>query len=356
MNTKKFIALAMAVCLMIACFSGCSKTADEIISESHMSSRYMGIGITLPDAFFKSDYADLIDNYTVEEKEVKWVKILGQYVIDFLPYELAMLMRNTRNQDNLTDEEKERIAQSYADGLRKLCAITMIDSTTEQYAPIEEVTGYPNNELIKKSGDVKYYFSYADYNEDSTLADQSNNAYRNLLDGSKEIKNNITFFEPDRGVPADMTTQLRDGYDISGFDTIDLYDAQVTDEIFGQNKLTLLYIWQSDLDESVAGLAHMKRLAEEYKDKGVGIVALTTDANTETTDQIKIFFEFNELTIPNLIADEVITTKIFDELRIVPTAIFVNPNSTVNGVIMVREHTYEEYKKAIDTRLEQIKE
>ncbi len=105
------------------------------------------------------------------------------------------------------------------------------------------------------------------------------------------------------------------------FTAKDLEGNEVTQEIFTENKLTMVNIWATFCGPCINEMPSLGQLAVEYKDKGVGIVGIPVDI---TDEQGKINdYLFNEA------VDIVATTKA-DYVHIIPTeSLFVNKLATV---------------------------
>lgn len=144
--------------------------------------------------------------------------------------------------------------------------------------------------------------------------------------------------------------------DISGFKTKDLDGNVVTSDIFSKNKLTMVNIWATWCGFCVD---EMPELAKLYKNlpEGVNIISICTDANenNESLNLAKEIMEKSNVEFITLIPDDILKEKLTDNIKILPTTVFVDSKGNIVGNHNGEESTTEEYMKSIKEQLKLIK-
>ena len=84
---------------------------------------------------------------------------------------------------------------------------------------------------------------------------------------------------------AENQADINDTRVFGAFKAKDLYGNEVTQEIFEENKLTMVNIWATFCGPCINEMPALGELAEEYKDKGVAIIGIPVDI-TDTTGTV----------------------------------------------------------------------
>ena len=105
------------------------------------------------------------------------------------------------------------------------------------------------------------------------------------------------------------------------FTAKDLKGNEVTQEIFAQNKLTMVNIWATFCGPCISEMPVLGQLAQVYKDKGVGIVGIPVDITDEKGNVDDYLFDE---------AVDIVASTNADYVHIVPVeSMFVNKLAAV---------------------------
>lgn len=150
-----------------------------------------------------------------------------------------------------------------------------------------------------------------------------------------------------------------DGYGLDlSFESEDIYGEPITDEIFANNKLTLINIFATWCPPCVEELPHLAKLKSEYEDQGFEIAGFVTDVRSvedlsideEALSAAKALFESSNSTYPYIIPDETFLHE-FLFVQYYPSSIFVDSKGNIVGDPIVGANDYEGWKAAIEERL-----
>lgn len=105
------------------------------------------------------------------------------------------------------------------------------------------------------------------------------------------------------------------------FTAKDLKGNAVTQDIFAQNKLTMVNIWATFCGPCINEMPELGELAAEYKDKGVGVVGIPVDITDEKGNIDDYLFDE---------AVDIVASTKADYVHVVPTeSMFVNKLAAV---------------------------
>lgn len=141
------------------------------------------------------------------------------------------------------------------------------------------------------------------------------------------------------------------------FSTIDINDEKVTQDIFMDNKLTLVNVLSVTCDPCMEELPYLAELAKEYRDKNIGFLGVSIDMDSEgnpdksTKEDFKKLIGENAENINIAYLDVDLMTKIFSETDAIPHTFFVDENGTIVGERYTGSHSKEEWKGIIDKEI-----
>jgi len=195
------------------------------------------------------------------------------------------------------------------------------DSATENSQPIT-TTAEDNNETKKV--------------EEATKVDDSKKA---------EVVKDIDHYDMGEANPAAGTI-------IPTFEVKDINNNTVTNDIFKKNKVTILNIWGTFCGPCIEEMPDLQKLYENYSDKAVGIVGLTTDVteNDDTSEALSIM-EMTGVKYP-LIKINNDLEAIANNFDYVPVSLFVDSEGKILKTIVAGGASYSEFESIIKKYLE----
>lgn len=145
------------------------------------------------------------------------------------------------------------------------------------------------------------------------------------------------------------------------FSVSDINGNTVTESVFSQAELTLVNIWGSYCSPCIEEMPALASLAETYKPQGFQIVGILSDAldssGTPSEDVLSTAKEIIAQTgasYPQLIPDIDMATGVLQGIQYIPTSVFVNKNGSQVGKPIPGARSEEQWKKEIESRLEDL--
>ena len=137
----------------------------------------------------------------------------------------------------------------------------------------------------------------------------------------------------------------------SGFITTDLQGNEVTQEIFGEAKLTVLNVWATYCGPCIKEMPYLGELSKEYNSAEVQIIGIPMDVYNEDylayANQLiaETGAEYTHLLLSQELYDWGLT-----DIQYVPTTFFINQEGEVISSV-VGSFSKEDWKKMIDEQL-----
>ena len=145
---------------------------------------------------------------------------------------------------------------------------------------------------------------------------------------------------------------------LDSFSLTDINGEKVTPEIFKKNKLTLVNVLSVSCGPCMEELPYLAELADEYKEKGVGFLGISTDIDPDgapdksTAEDFQKILKDSSDNINVVYTDQDLMIKIFSETDAIPYTFFVDQNGTVVGKSYTGSHDKDEWKEIIEKELE----
>lgn len=162
-------------------------------------------------------------------------------------------------------------------------------------------------------------------------------------------------------VPEIQSTQQEEVSDtelpsqMPSFQTKDINGADVGNEIFEGNKLTMVNIWGTFCPPCVYEMPELQKLSEDMKDQGVAVVGIIGDTpDAENEEAARAIIAEKGVGFTNIIPDEAIIDGLLMYIEAYPTSIFVDSEGNIVGAPVVGAHAAEDYKEIIEGMLSQM--
>ena len=133
------------------------------------------------------------------------------------------------------------------------------------------------------------------------------------------------------------------------FSAMDLDGNTVTQEIFAENKITMINMWGTFCGPCIDEMPDLQKLYINYQDKGLLLVGLIDDPDN-AADAIDLVSQAGS-SYPQLLPDTVLREQIMDKFDSVPSTVFVDSSGKVIGPVLVGKRSYEEYAAVIEELL-----
>ena len=319
---KKTIALLLVLALM-ASFTAMAFADDEVVLDYPEA----GVKFSLPAEFkeTKGSYDVLMSG---ELGYDQYALVLAYIGID--EAEGDKISEAMQNPD-LTEEEAQALSSQLFSAMKPLCQVYVYADEAAADADLETTRQASPNASMKKLGEADGYYFYAMYTgeEDDAGAMKPEFAeeYKKLFAAVDKALESAEFSAPVKPEDPFKGIELK-------FETTDLDGNTVkSEELFAQNKITMLNIWATWCGPCKGELPDLGKLEATLKEMGCGLVGLLDDGTEpEAITEAKTLLQdaganYLNLTPPAGFDDNL-------PLEGIPTSLFVDSNGVVLGSVV----------------------
>ena len=234
-------------------------------------------------------------------------------------------------------EREEEIfdPEAYAPYLTVLCIRDEHDENVlNDPGFLEMIPGQEVNPLVYTDG-CQFYVRIGTESLPEKFTEEEIYWYQYLLEYADEIINNADYYAP--GNPE----ETMNGDQVS-FQTMDLEGNPVSsEELFADNQITMLNIWETGCGSCRGELADLARIHEDFQQMGCGIVGLLWDSDMPgAVDEAKQLLQDAYTTYPTIQSPS--NFEDIFEINAFPTSYFIDSSGTILGSIKGAEVDYYE--------------
>ena len=133
-------------------------------------------------------------------------------------------------------------------------------------------------------------------------------------------------------------------------------DTYNSDDVFKENKLTLMNIWGTMCTPCIKELPELQKLSNELSSRGIGVIGLVGDVNGDDgLDEAKLIVAKKKINFLNLLPDDKIRNELLSKIKGYPVTIFLDSNGNIVGQVIVGARSADEYKNTALEILETLK-
>lgn len=347
-----------------AVFAGGSKEASSKEFELTDAQKKEGwrffkpIGFKLHRPAFFDTYKDNVNaDSRVGEEDKKTDEVVYKvYLYEFASDELNEKYDAIVNNKQLSRDQKiEMIEKEIDPNLKPIYKLVVLRTPLIGKKTLAELTGLPNNEVIRRTKNFTQVLAIADFNAEG-LSEKSAKIYEEMISQVRPMIPTIQCTDP-VSAEAAMVKSIKG----LTFDTIDLEGNKVTSDILSKYDVTMINIWATWCPPCRAELPEIAKLYEAFKDKGCNVIGITGDVSPEKQDALE--------TAKKLITDAGCKYTIvqyndtlkmlLNNLKAWPTTIFVDKKgniiaSSVNDII-IGSRDLDEFTEAMEKALKAVK-
>jgi thiol-disulfide isomerase/thioredoxin len=329
-------------------------SASEKIAQGYLKKNTLGVEYKRNAALWLK-YDDNIDTYgpDVDPADLKSPIMDGRYVAYLSNEGLDMYYAALK----LTDKDEKNKKINEALSLEKMLwsLIVYREGMVPANEQIKKDLQTDNMYKVGVAEGFTFVFGWNDY-KDSDLVGDSKTAFKELYEDVSVIRDYMSVFKP--------TTSEEGILNLKNikFKLKDLYDKDVDESIFAQNKLTMINVWGTYCGPCIREMPILQQLTVDMKDKGFGVLGIVSDAfgTTEINPAIvkkaiQICDEAGVKYTSVLPDAEMKYNGIISYLAGVPTSFFVDSKGNIVGSVRIGDGTKEEYTKLIEDILASMK-
>ena len=354
---NKFIVLSVVAMLTFFC---CSKEnangSDLALTETEEKENWksfteIGFKVHMPQEI--SNKKDNISVRTIGDEEDESSPIykgyLYRYVSDSTNKDYDAIVAD----ETLTDDEKrQKIREEVIPRVKDIFAlVTLRTSLISDENPITKVLNTEDVTVLRKTDKYTQVVAFDEGTDLAKLTDDEKAQYQNLMAVAKKITEGAKVANP---LPRKASLQSIQGLT---FKTSDLNGNVVTQDIFKKADVTMVNIWATWCPPCKAELPDIGKLEKVYREKGCAVVAICSDVTDEDDSALE---EAKEI-IKDSECDFVVLKKnasldaIYNNIQAYPTTLFFDRDGNVIGNIIIGGRSEEDFAKAFDDLLANLK-
>ncbi|RKD24533.1 hypothetical protein BEP19_09120 [Ammoniphilus oxalaticus] len=138
------------------------------------------------------------------------------------------------------------------------------------------------------------------------------------------------------------------------FETVDIDDQPVTDDIFAEHTLTLVNVWGTYCEPCKDELPALQKLSQEVEELNVGVVGLVSDGIGNNTIALRMLQEYG-VTYLNIVPSDELNKQLISRLPGIPSSLFVNSKGEIVGDLVVGARAQEQFREMINQQLAEIR-
>ena len=362
---KKFYKIFMTAVVFLfitsTMFISCSKKVEieELTKEEREAGwrSFKAIGFKLHRPAFFDTYVENVNaDSSVGEEDKRTDEVIYKvYLYEFASDELNEKYDEIVSNKELSREQKiEKIQKEVDPYLKPIYKLVVLRTPLIGTKTLAELTGLPNNEVIRKTKEFTQVLAIADFNAEG-LSEKAAEIYKDMISQVKPIIPTIQCTDPISAEAAMMKN-------VKGltFDTIDLEGNKITSDILAKYDVTMINIWATWCPPCRAELPEIGKLYEAFKDKGCNIIGITGDVSPDAQDALPTAKELiSKADCKYTVVQYNDTLKpILDNLAAWPTTIFVDKKgniiaSSVNDII-IGSRDLAEFTEAMEKALKAV--
>nr|WP_314780263.1 TlpA disulfide reductase family protein [uncultured Treponema sp.] len=362
---KKFYKIFMTAVVFLfitsTIFISCSKKVEieELTKEEREAGwrSFKAIGFKLHRPAFFDTYVENVNaDSSVGEEDKRTDEVIYKvYLYEFASDELNEKYDEIVSNKELSREQKiEKIQKEVDPYLKPIYKLVVLRTPLIGTKTLAELTGLPNNEVIRKTKEFTQVLAIADFNAEG-LSEEAAEIYKDMISQVKPIIPTIQCTDPISAEAAMMKN-------VKGltFDTIDLEGNKITSDILAKYDVTMINIWATWCPPCRAELPEIGKLYEAFKDKGCNIIGITGDVSPDAQDALPTAKELISKADCNYTVVQYNDTlkPILDNLSAWPTTIFVDKKgniiaSSVNDII-IGSRDLAEFTEAMEKALKAV--
>ncbi|NLY10035.1 MAG: TlpA family protein disulfide reductase [Tissierellia bacterium] len=272
--------------------------------------------------------------------------------VAFIPKSALTVYEEIKNDESLSEEEKAtKVREKVMQGLVTVSSAVVTDKGPERLESLKEEMGYSQGKVVEEKDGKTLIYLWSNWEEVKTegFTEEDIASMKEIFKPVPKLGDVMKISEAKTAANPDGIAGIKNW----SFTAKDLEGKEVTQEIFKENKITLVNIWGTFCGPCKVELPELAKLSEKYSGKVgfVGIVSDVPEGSSEGLDLAKKILSDSGVKFTNLLIDD----KLAEVTRMavgVPTTFFVDGEGNVVGDVLVGARGAEDFSKVIDKLLE----
>lgn len=138
------------------------------------------------------------------------------------------------------------------------------------------------------------------------------------------------------------------------FETVTLTGEPVTQEIFGEAKLTMVNIWATYCSPCIQEMPELAELAREYEDRGVQIIGLLSDVSEPEDATAMEIVEETGADYMHILPSAELQMNLLSRISAVPTTVFLDREGNMTGSAYAGARSKEDWSGILEEILGEV--
>ena len=353
---NKFVVIVAVMLMLFSCSKENTKNSELVVSEAEEKENWksmteIGFKVQMPQEI--SNQKDNISVRTIGDEDDESSPIykgyLYRYVSDRTNKDYDDIVANEGMSD---DEKRQKIREEIVPRVKDIFAlVTLRTHLITDENPITNVLNTEDITVLRKTDEYTQVVAFDEGVDLAMLEDDEKAQYQDLIAISKNITKGAKVANP---IPRKASLQ---NIKALTFKTTDLNGNEVTQDIFKKADVSMVNIWATWCPPCKAELPDIGNLERAYREKGCAVLAICSDVTDEDDSALE---EAKEI-IKDSECDFIVLKKnasldaIYNNIQAYPTTLFFNKDGDVIGNIIIGGRSEEDFAKAFDELLEQVK-
>ncbi|MBQ9064810.1 MAG: TlpA family protein disulfide reductase [Blautia sp.] len=330
-----------AVTTVIAAAAGMILTASSVMAEEY-NGRKVGVAFEIPESWMSNQIQLNVEEEKLDE---------DGHVVHFGVAMFGISDEQLANLESQYGEESQEYQEAMMYHFYNLVNVVGVENGVDLEEVVKNLVDLSDGaveglDTLGSSDNFTFYSVVSDENalpeHEACETEEIQAAVDAALADAEDVIESMSFKDP-------KPNGSEAGAQVS-FETTDLDGNTITsDEIFSQNKVTLVNFWFSNCPYCIDELPELEELNHRLQEKGCGVVGITIDAlDDESIAANKAVLAENGVTYLNLIATEEIKDQLVCQGY--PNSYLIDQNGNIVGERIVG-NIGAGYEEAVDNAL-----
>lgn len=339
---KKAFTLLLCAVLSISMLSACggsTKNTTEETAETDIRLDACGLAYTIPQSWTTEENVNLIPTSYAQPEGSVYAVVRYDYAPD-------------ENMDALNDTASTIPVEELMAPLVEFLVVRDGQETADSV--MAEFDKFSSKKELTKQDGFRFYFLTEPTSGIDFLSKEAQEVYATLAEDLPALYESAETFQPDE---ASVTEQAAKQGELFGFISTDLEGNAIDSSIFADYDVTAVNFFASysypDINELKELESYYQTLQTEYPNVNFVQVIIDTPGN-EAESKMLAAYEENGVTFTGIMPDKAMASWIVDNLKGLPTTIFVDKDGRIQQTRVEGKQTADQYLEITKTVLDNL--
>lgn len=339
---KKAFALLLCAVLSLSMLSACggsTQNTTEETAETEIRLDACGLAYTIPQSWTTEENVNLIPTSYAQPEDSVYAVVCYDYAPD-------------ENMEALNDTSSTVPVDELMAPLVEFLVVRDGQETAD--SAVAEFNKFNSKQELPKQDGFRFYFLTDPSTGIDHLSKDAQEVYKTLAEDLPTLYKSVETFQPDEASVAEQASKQGE---LFGFISTDLEGNAIDSSIFADYDLTAVNFFASysypDINELKELESYYQTLQAEYPNVNFVQVIIDTPGN-EAEAKILAAYEENGVTFTGIMPDKAMASWIVDNLKGLPTTIFIDKDGRIQGDRIEGKQSADQYLEATKEMLDNL--